>query len=45
MRPWRHDQFVIALPEWHALATEGGTSAVDLSRFANEPWVWLRREA
>lgn len=45
MRPWRHDQFVIALPEWHSLAAEGTTAAVDLSRFADEPWVWLRREA
>jgi DNA-binding transcriptional LysR family regulator len=38
MRPWRHDQFVIALPEWHSLAAEGTTAAaVDLSRFADEP--------
>lgn len=45
MRPWRHDQFVIALPEWYARASEHATSAVDLSLFGDEPWVWLRREA
>lgn len=44
MRPWRHDQFVIALPQRHPLAGDT-TEPVDLSRFADEPWVWLRREA
>ena len=44
MGPWRHDQFVIALPEGHPMA--GDTEdPVDLARFADEPWVWLRREA
>ncbi|WP_425472939.1 LysR family substrate-binding domain-containing protein [Streptomyces botrytidirepellens] len=44
VRPWRHDQFVIALPSGHALA--GDTpDPVDLARFADEPWAWLRREA
>ncbi|MGW6910029.1 LysR family transcriptional regulator [Streptomyces sp. NPDC054940] len=43
-QPWRHDQFVIALPAQHPLA--GDTAdPVDLARFADEPWVWLRREA
>ncbi|MEU9889747.1 LysR family transcriptional regulator [Sphaerisporangium sp. NPDC051017] len=44
MRPWRHDHFVIALPEEHPLAGNPA-DPVDLSRFADEPWVWLRREA
>jgi len=45
--PWRHDQFVIALPAGHPLAVKDGGSGdpVDLSRFAEEPWVWLRRDA
>ncbi|MGW1024405.1 LysR family transcriptional regulator [Streptomyces sp. NPDC002577] len=42
--PWRHDQFVIALPPGHPLA-DGTTEPVDLARFAQEPWVWLRRDA
>ncbi|MCT9138494.1 LysR family transcriptional regulator [Streptomyces violarus] len=44
VRPWRHDQFVIALPDGHPL-TGDTTDPVDLSGFADEPWVWLRREA
>jgi DNA-binding transcriptional LysR family regulator len=44
IQPWRHDEFVIALPPGHPLAA-GGPSPVHLARFADEPWVWLRREA
>jgi DNA-binding transcriptional LysR family regulator len=44
IRPWRHDEFVIALPPGHPLATDA-LSPVHLARFADEPWVWLRREA
>ncbi|MFF4352941.1 LysR family transcriptional regulator [Streptomyces sp. NPDC001530] len=44
IQPWRHDQFVIALPADHPLAADA-PSPVDLARFADEPWVWLRREA
>ncbi|MFJ9900984.1 LysR family transcriptional regulator [Streptomyces sp. NPDC091280] len=44
MTPWRHDRFVIALPERHPLAQDTA-EPVDLSRFADEPWVWLNREA
>ncbi|KAK1185280.1 LysR family substrate-binding domain-containing protein [Streptomyces sp. NBS 14/10] len=44
VRPWRHDQFVIALPEGHSQAGDA-SDPVDLARFADEPWVWLRREA
>lgn len=40
--PWRHDQFVLALPEGHPRA---GAGPVGLAGFADEPWVWLRREA
>ncbi|MFI1356481.1 LysR family transcriptional regulator [Streptomyces sp. NPDC020898] len=43
-RPWRHDEFVIALPPGHPLAADAPLP-VDLARFADEPWVWLRREA
>ncbi|MEU6069705.1 MULTISPECIES: LysR family transcriptional regulator [Streptomyces] len=44
IQPWRHDEFVIALPPDHPLAPDA-PSAVDLARFADEPWVWLSREA
>ena len=44
IRPWRHDEFVIALPPGHPLAT-GTPTPVHLARFADEPWVWLRRDA
>jgi DNA-binding transcriptional LysR family regulator len=44
IQPWRHDEFVIALPSGHPLAA-GAPSPVQLGRFADEPWVWLRREA
>uniref|UniRef100_A0AAU1ZW85 LysR family transcriptional regulator n=1 Tax=Streptomyces sp. NBC_00093 TaxID=2975649 RepID=A0AAU1ZW85_9ACTN len=43
-RPWRHDEFVIALPPDHPLAADA-PHPVDLARFADDPWVWLRREA
>jgi len=41
--PWRHDRFVLALPEHHPAANS--TQPVDLKRFAEEPWVWLHRDA
>jgi DNA-binding transcriptional LysR family regulator len=41
-QPWRRDSFIIALPAGHPAATE--TAPVDLARFAEEPWVWLRRD-
>jgi DNA-binding transcriptional LysR family regulator len=44
IQPWRHDEFVIALPPGHPLAA-GDPSPVHLAHFADEPWVWLRREA
>jgi DNA-binding transcriptional LysR family regulator len=44
IQPWRHDEFVIALPPGHPLAA-GAPSPVHLARFADEPWVWLRRDA
>lgn len=44
MQPWRHNQFVIAIPAGHPLAGDT-TDPVDLARFADEPWAWLRREA
>jgi len=43
-QPWRRDSFVIALPADHPAAGET-PGAVDLARFAQEPWVWLRRDA
>src|SRR5206468_12578000 len=42
-QPWRRDSFIIALPADHPAAT-GTTGPVDLARFAEEPWVWLRRD-
>jgi DNA-binding transcriptional LysR family regulator len=44
IRPWRHDEFVIALPPGHPLAADAAVP-VPLARLAGEPWVWLRREA
>jgi len=44
IQPWRHDEFVIALPPGHPLAADA-PSPVRLARFADQPWVWLRREA
>jgi DNA-binding transcriptional LysR family regulator len=44
IRPWRRDKFVLALPPGHPLAADA-PSPVHLARFADEPWVWLRREA
>jgi DNA-binding transcriptional LysR family regulator len=44
IQPWRHDEFVIALPPGHLLAADAAVP-VPLARFADEPWVWLRREA
>jgi DNA-binding transcriptional LysR family regulator len=43
-QPWRRDTFVIALPADHPAAGETH-GPVDLARFAQEPWVWLRRDA
>ena len=43
-QPWRRDSFVIALPADHP-ATDETPGAVDLARFAEERWVWLRRAA
>jgi DNA-binding transcriptional LysR family regulator len=43
-QPWRRDSFVIALPADHPAAA-GTAGPVDLARFAQDPWVWLRREA
>jgi DNA-binding transcriptional LysR family regulator len=42
-QPWRRDSFVIALPPGHPAAET--TGPVDLAHFAQEPWVWLRRDA
>jgi DNA-binding transcriptional LysR family regulator len=44
IQPWRHDEFVVALPPGHPL-TADDPSPVHLARFADEPWGWLRREA
>jgi DNA-binding transcriptional LysR family regulator len=44
IQPWRHDEFVIALPPGHPLAADA-SNPVNLASFADEPWVWLRREA
>jgi DNA-binding transcriptional LysR family regulator len=43
-QPWRRDSFVIAIPAEHPLAT-GIPGPVGLARFADELWVWLRRDA
>ena len=42
-QPWRRDSFTIALPVDHPVAAET-TGPVDLARFTDEPWVWLRRD-
>lgn len=42
-QPWRRDCFVLALPPDHSVAET--TGPVDLTDLAQEPWVWLRREA
>jgi DNA-binding transcriptional LysR family regulator len=39
IQPWRHDEFVIALPPSHPLAADA-PNPVHLARFAGEPWVW-----
>ncbi len=44
IQPWRRDSFVIALQADHPAAGET-YGPVDLARFAQEPWVWLRRDA
>ena len=44
IQPWRYDQFILALPPGHPLAT-GTADPVPLAILADEPWVWLRREA
>lgn len=43
VRPWRQDHFVLALPEHHPVAK--GSRPVRLGRFADDPWVWLHRDA
>jgi DNA-binding transcriptional LysR family regulator len=43
-QPWRRDTFIVALPADHPAAAEA-TEPVDLAHFAQEPWVWLRRDA
>ena len=43
VQPWRRDHFVLALPAQHPLAADRGP--VDLAQLAEEPWVWLHREA
>lgn len=44
IQPWRHDEFVVALPPGHPLAADDA-EPVDLASLAEEPWVGLRREA
>jgi DNA-binding transcriptional LysR family regulator len=44
IRPWRHDEFVIALPPRHRLAADA-PRPIDLAQCADEAWVWLEREA
>jgi DNA-binding transcriptional LysR family regulator len=44
IRPWRHDEFVLALPAEHPLGTSA-SSSIDLALAAEEQWVWLRRDA
>lgn len=43
-QPWRRDTFTVALPAHHPVTAETA-GPVDLARFAQEPWVWLRRDA
>jgi DNA-binding transcriptional LysR family regulator len=43
-QPWRRDSFTLALSAHHPAAAET-TGPVELARFADEPWVWLRRDA
>jgi DNA-binding transcriptional LysR family regulator len=43
-QPWRRDSFVIAIPAEHPLAADVA-GPVGLARFADQPWVWLRRDA
>jgi DNA-binding transcriptional LysR family regulator len=43
-QPWRRDSFVVAVPAEHPLAA-GTAGSVHLARFADQPWVWLRRDA
>ena len=43
VEPWRRDHFVLALSAHHPLAADQGP--IDLTRLAEEPWVWLHREA
>ena len=43
VEPWRRDHFVLALPAQHPLAVD--ERPIDLARLAEEPWVWLHREA
>jgi DNA-binding transcriptional LysR family regulator len=44
VQPWRRDHFVIALQKQHPAAADQGRP-VDLAQFADEPWVWLHRDA
>jgi DNA-binding transcriptional LysR family regulator len=41
-QPWRRDRFVVAVPVRHAAAVD---QPVDLADLADEPWVWLHRDA
>ena len=43
-QPWRRDSFVIAIPAERAVATDAA-DPVGLAGFADDPWVWLRRDA
>lgn len=42
IQPRRRDHLVIAMPADHPRAA--GNRPLDLASFADEPWVWLRRE-
>ncbi len=42
-RPWHRDRFVLALPEGCRAAAS--SKPVELASFADDPWVWLHREA
>jgi DNA-binding transcriptional LysR family regulator len=44
VRPWRRDHFVIVLCENHPAASNDA-GPVDLARLADDPWVWLHRDA